>query len=634
MNHIVLARKWRPKRFADLIGQNNTVTILKNIISSGRLHHAYLLTGTRGVGKTTIARIIAKALNCLNLADSEPCCQCTNCQQIDSGRMVDVIEIDAASNTGVDNIREVLENAKYAPTSGKYKVYIIDEVHMLSKSAFNAMLKTLEEPPEHIIFILATTDPQKVPITVLSRCLQLKLRNLVAPEIQAHLQTILRAEQIDYMVTALDLIANAANGSMRDALSLTDQAIAFANGSISAEIVQNMLGISDDSSILEILFTIASGNSPQLVKICQQLHQEGRNLENILEQINYTLFQISLAQLSPQPQLSNEIQQLAQQISLQDCQLYFEISNLGMEQIVKVSQQYPIFVMTLLRMVAFKIGSNEEKQLILAANNTHTTISLKQHDIAAVEMIAIDTANNESLPDENNDQLPADRLLQLSEHEAMQAQQPKENIEATQSTIATTAVIPPWEEQEDFSSPAMANIHSADKPRTDNLLTSIANEESPPEKVLLQENETLSSEITATTISAPMLEKFTGDWTAFVRKIDLAALDANAGVVLRNSQLEKFTSPQIELVINLAFEDAVTHECVDLLENLLWDNYQEHFDLSFNFTEDTLVNSVKSQDIQSANLRQQDAEQAILNDPLIQNLINNFSAKILQIKPI
>lgn len=632
MNHIVLARKWRPKRFADLIGQNNTVTILKNIISSGRLHHAYLLTGTRGVGKTTIARIIAKALNCLNLADSEPCCQCTNCVQIDSGRMVDVIEIDAASNTGVDNIREVLENAKYAPTSGKYKVYIIDEVHMLSKSAFNAMLKTLEEPPAHIVFILATTDPQKVPITVLSRCLQLKLRNLVAPEIQAHLQTILHAEQIDYMVTALDLIANAANGSMRDALSLTDQAIAFANGTISAEIVQNMLGISDDSSILEILFTIASSNSPQLVKICQQLNHEGRNLENILEQINYTLFQISLAQLSPQPQLSDEIQQLAQQISLQDCQLYFEISNLGMEQIVKVSQQYPIFVMTLLRMIAFKIGSHEEKQLIVAANNTHTTISLTQQDIP-VEMTVIDTASNESLPDENNDQLPADNLLQLSlsEQEAPPTQQSDTSTEATQLIVATAAVIPPWEEQ--ANSPSLevevANIQSID-----NHLTSIANEESPLEKVLLQEDETRPIEVAATPISTPMLENFTGDWTAFVRKIDLAALDANAGVVLRNSQLEKFAFPQIELAINLAFKDAVTHECVDLLEKLLWDNYQQHFDLSFNFTEETLANSVKSQDTQAANLRQQDAEQAILNDPLIQNLINNFSAKILQIKPV
>ncbi len=632
MNHIVLARKWRPKRFADLIGQNNTVTILKNIISSGRLHHAYLLTGTRGVGKTTIARIIAKALNCLNLADSEPCCQCTNCGQIDSGRMVDVIEIDAASNTGVDNIREVLENAKYAPTSGKYKVYIIDEVHMLSKSAFNAMLKTLEEPPAHIVFILATTDPQKVPITVLSRCLQLKLRNLVAPEIQAHLQTILHAEQIDYMVTALDLIANAANGSMRDALSLTDQAIAFANGTISAEIVQNMLGISDDSSILEILFTIASSNSPQLVKICQQLNHEGRNLENILEQINYTLFQISLAQLSPQPQLSDEIQQLAQQISLQDCQLYFEISNLGMEQIVKVSQQYPIFVMTLLRMIAFKIGSHEEKQLIVAANNTHTTISLTQQDIP-VEMTVIDTASNESLPDENNDQLPADNLLQLSlsEQEAPPTQQSDTSTEATQLIVATAAVIPPWEEQ--ANSPSLevevANIQSID-----NHLTSIANEESPLEKVLLQEDETRPIEVAATPISTPMLENFTGDWTAFVRKIDLAALDANAGVVLRNSQLEKFAFPQIELAINLAFKDAVTHECVDLLEKLLWDNYQQHFDLSFNFTEETLANSVKSQDTQAANLRQQDAEQAILNDPLIQNLINNFSAKILQIKPV
>lgn len=638
MNHIVLARKWRPKRFADLIGQNNTVTILKNIISSGRLHHAYLLTGTRGVGKTTIARIIAKALNCLNLADSEPCCQCTNCVQIDSGRMVDVIEIDAASNTGVDNIREVLENAKYAPTSGKYKVYIIDEVHMLSKSAFNAMLKTLEEPPAHIVFILATTDPQKVPITVLSRCLQLKLRNLVAPEIQAHLQTILHAEQIDYMVTALDLIANAANGSMRDALSLTDQAIAFANGTISAEIVQNMLGISDDSSILKILFTIAGGNSPQLVKICQQLNQEGRNLENILEQINYTLFQISLAQLSPQPQLSGEIQQLAQQISLQDCQLYFEISNLGMEQIVKVAQQYPIFVMTLLRMIAFKIGSHEEKQLIVAANNVHTTITLTPPDTSA-EMAAITTPDGNPMPEDSkslaNDTSDQSQLVTRTQLAAQEAPAPQQldavNSEITPPIALPAAVEPPpWEEPTVHFTQEPTSVHPVEN-QTDSLLSPMIGEEPQPAERLLPEKEIPPLELIPT--PAPILENFTGDWTAFVRKIDLTALDANAGVVLRNSQLEKFAFPQIELAINQAFKDAVTHECVDLLEKLLWDNYQQHFDLSFNFTEETLINSVKSQDIEAANLLQQEAEQAILNDPLIQNLINNFSAKILQIKP-
>lgn len=602
MTHTVLARKWRPKGFTDLIGQNNTVTILKNIISSGRLHHAYLLTGTRGVGKTTIARIIAKALNCLDSSGSEPCCKCSNCQQIDSGRMVDVIEIDAASNTGVDNIREVLENAQYAPTSGKYKVYIIDEVHMLSKSAFNAMLKTLEEPPEHIVFILATTDPQKVPITVLSRCLQLKLRNLAAPEIQAHLQTILQSEGIGYVIAALDLIATAANGSMRDALSLTDQAIAFANGTISEEIVQDMLGISDDSSILEILTTIAEGNSPRLVQICQQLHLDGRNLENILEQLNYSLFQIGLAQLSPQPMLKPEIQQLARQISLQDCQLYFEISNLGLEQISKVSQQYPIFVMTLLRMIAFKIGSQEEKQLIIAANNMHMEI-ITDRSQSAAPIISLEktvTPIKETAPSGGKTQPEI-----------------TESVNTTPISSSIHSSLPPWEE------PTVSQTDQLD------------NKEKDPSMVT---SEMLTTQAPVTEISTvtpmPITEKFTGDWAAFVRKIDLSSVDANAGVVLRNSQMEKFAAPQIELVINATFKDAVTHDCVDLLEKLLWDKYQEHFDLSFNFTSENLLNSVKSQDIQAANLRQQEAEQAILNDPLIQNLVNNFDAKVSQIKSL
>src|SRR5947208_11510860 len=226
MSYQVLARKWRPKRFTELAGQEHVVRALTNALERGRLHHAYLLTGTRGVGKTTIARILAKSLNCVNGVTATPCGVCAACTEIDSGRFVDLLELDAASNTGIDNMREILDNARYAPTVGRYKVYLIDEVHMLSKQAFNSMLKTLEEPPEHVKFILATTDPQKIPVTVLSRCLQFSLKQLPVPVIVARLASILDAEGVAYDERALELVARAAQGSMRDALSILDQAIA------------------------------------------------------------------------------------------------------------------------------------------------------------------------------------------------------------------------------------------------------------------------------------------------------------------------------------------------------------------------------------------------------------------------
>ena len=368
MQHTVLARKWRPKKFEDLVGQQNTVKILTNIINNNRLHHAYLLTGTRGVGKTTIARIIAKALNCLNPQNGEPCTICENCIAIDGGSFVDVIEIDAASNTGVDNIREVIDNAYYTPSSGRYKVYIIDEVHMLSKSAFNAMLKTLEEPPAHVIFILATTDLQKVPATILSRCLQLKLRNLSINEISKYLSHVLDTESKKYESEALNLIATAANGSMRDALSILDQAIAFSNDSISSAIVSDMLSLTNDDMIYNLLDAISILNGNMLINAINILNDSGSDLENVLINLQQKLCNLNLAQLGA-IKCPAELLKYFDTIGINDVQLYFEIASLGIEQIQKARDKYPIFVMTMLRMLAFNIGNNEQKIGIVTNGN-------------------------------------------------------------------------------------------------------------------------------------------------------------------------------------------------------------------------------------------------------------------------
>jgi DNA polymerase-3 subunit gamma/tau len=396
---MVLARKWRPKKFADLVGQQTSTTVLKNILASHRLHHAYLLTGTRGVGKTTIARIIARALNCLNLTAGEPCGSCENCQQIDKGSFVDVIEIDAASNTGVDNIRELIDNAQYAPTSGQYKVYIIDEVHMLSKAAFNAMLKTLEEPPQHVIFILATTDLQKVPITILSRCLQLKLRNLLSEEISTHLSHVLKIEQIAFEELALHLIAKAALGSMRDALSLLDQAIAYTNSNIRTALVRQMLGLSDDKLIYELLIAISELESKKLTTIANEIYTTGYDLEQILRSLSIQLCNISMLQLTgaASTQLTTTIDDnltnLISTLGINEVQLYFEIVNLGLEQIGKAQDKYPIFIMTLLRMLAFTIGSTTQKQIVIQNSNfytehTHTNVVVENKAPTAKEELS------------------------------------------------------------------------------------------------------------------------------------------------------------------------------------------------------------------------------------------------------
>jgi len=355
---LALARKWRPKGFAELVGQEHVVRALTNALAQNRLHHAWLFTGTRGVGKTTLARIVAKSLNCETGVTAEPCGTCGFCTSIDAGRFIDVMELDAASNTQVDNMRELLDNAMYAPTSGRYKVYIIDEVHMLSRNAFNAMLKTLEEPPEHVKFILATTDPQKIPVTVLSRCLQFNLKQIPVPQIRSQLRKVVDAEGVESDDTALGLLARAAEGSMRDALSLLDQAIAHGAGKVEEAAVRDMLGAVDRSYLIEILNALARRDGTALIAQATRMAERNLSFDSALEELATLLHRLALAQSIPGSIGEDDVDYdsfaaLADQLGAEDLQLMYQIALHGRRDLGLAPDEYAGFTMTLLRMLTF-----------------------------------------------------------------------------------------------------------------------------------------------------------------------------------------------------------------------------------------------------------------------------------------
>ncbi len=359
MSYQVLARKWRPRNFAALVGQEHVVRALRHALEQKRLHHAYLFTGTRGVGKTTLARILAKCLNCETGITAEPCGRCSACLEIDGGRFVDLLEVDAATNTKVDEMRQLLDTAQYAPARGRFKVYVIDEVHMLSNSAFNAMLKTLEEPPEHLKFILATTDPQKIPVTVLSRCLQFNLKQMPPAAIVEHLQRLLGAEKIAFEPEALPLIARAAAGSMRDALSLLDQAIAHGAGSIAAGNVRDMLGAVDASYLLRLLEAVAVQDGAQLMAIADEMQARSLSFDAALQDLAGLLLKLAMVHAVPDaldvglPE-RDRLHGLAGRFDPESVQLCYQIALQGREDLALAPDEHAGFVMTLLRMLAFR----------------------------------------------------------------------------------------------------------------------------------------------------------------------------------------------------------------------------------------------------------------------------------------
>ncbi|MGE0357574.1 MAG: DNA polymerase III subunit gamma/tau [Burkholderiales bacterium] len=364
MTYQVLARKWRPKAFDQLVGQPHVVTALANALDTGRLHHAYLFTGTRGVGKTTLARILAKSINCETGVSSRPCGTCRACTEIDSGRFVDMLEVDAATNTKVDEMRELLDTAQYMPASGRYKVYIIDEVHMLSRHAFNSMLKTLEEPPEHVKFILATTDPQRLPVTVLSRCLQFNLKSLSPPALAGHLKRVLEAEGIAFEEAALGLLARAAAGSVRDSLSLADQAIAFGSGKVTAAQVADMLGAVGGDLVWPLLERIAAGDGAGALAEAGRIAERGLSCDQALQDVAAILHRVALAQVGGPPDAddpdASRIASLARALDAPRVQVMYQVAILGRRDLPLAPDEIAGFGMAVMRMLSFGASSPGE----------------------------------------------------------------------------------------------------------------------------------------------------------------------------------------------------------------------------------------------------------------------------------
>ncbi|MEG9498312.1 DNA polymerase III subunit gamma/tau [Mannheimia indoligenes] len=441
MSYQVLARKWRPQRFSEVVGQQHVLSALENSLREDRLHHAYLFSGTRGVGKTSIARLFAKGLNCENGITAEPCGECANCKAIEEGHFIDLIEIDAASRTKVEDTRELLDNVQYKPTVGRFKVYLIDEVHMLSRHSFNALLKTLEEPPEYVKFLLATTDPQKLPITILSRCMQFHLRALEQSQIAKHLEFILNAENIPYETIAIEKLAKAAQGSIRDSLSLTDQAIAMSNANITLDAVSQMLGLIDDNQPLELVQAIAQADGEKAMAIIEQIASKGVDWQQLLSDIAETLHKIAMLQLVKTTATEETlIHFLAKQMPPEDVQFFYQLILNSKKELPFAPEQRAGVEMAILRALAF-----HPKQAERMATMVIPTIS------AAPQTNAVT----------NTQPKPQNQLSQLRESFEKNQQKSAVASQTTQAPVVPS-VMPNTENTTTFS-PAMAALEARKK---------------------------------------------------------------------------------------------------------------------------------------------------------------------------
>ncbi|MGX2966565.1 DNA polymerase III subunit gamma/tau [Ursidibacter sp. B-7004-1] len=428
MSYQVLARKWRPQRFSQVVGQQHVLSALENGLREDRLHHAYLFSGTRGVGKTSIARLFAKGLNCETGITADPCGQCANCKAIEEGRFIDLIEIDAASRTKVEDTRDVLDNVQYKPTVGRFKVYLIDEVHMLSRHSFNALLKTLEEPPEYVKFLLATTDPQKLPITILSRCMQFHLRALDPSQIRNHLEFILQQEQIPYELPALEKLAKAAQGSIRDSLSLTDQAIAVSNANITLPVVSQMLGLIDDHQPIELVQALALADGEKAMNVIQTVAEKGIDWQQLLSDVAETLHQIAMLQLLPHS--ANEetpLHFLARQLSPEDVQFFYQLMLTGKKELPFAPEQRSGVEMTILRALAFH-PKNVEQVAFSTAQTNQQNITSQNNAQQNIAQLRQRLSQNQQVTEQKTDTVQNAPVTPTSDAQAVR----------TESTFAAT----------------------------------------------------------------------------------------------------------------------------------------------------------------------------------------------------
>ncbi|MCK5697754.1 MAG: DNA polymerase III subunit gamma/tau [Gammaproteobacteria bacterium] len=602
MKYQVLARKYRPKTFASMMGQEHVLKALSNALDSGRLHHAYLFTGTRGVGKTTVARVLAKSLNCEQGVSASPCGVCDTCQEIDQGRFIDLIEVDAASKTKVEDTRELLDNVQYAPTRGRFKIYLIDEVHMLSGHSFNALLKTLEEPPPHAKFLLATTDPQKLPVTILSRCLQFNLKSLTIEQIEQQLEFVLNAEKISFDKTVLKPLAIAADGSMRDGLSLLDQAIAYSNGLPNLADIEAMLGSVQTSRIFALLEALANADGRQLIEQTRVLTRQGIDVTTLLAELINTLQRVALCQMVPDiidDSLGDQIgiEKTAQLISPEDIQLYYQIALNGRKDLPYSPQPQSGFEMILLRMLAFKPDSLPEKKIPLKPNTQSAPV--KTHKVEAkapiddYELPPIDTYNQT-----NHEPLSAVQDYSIKEP-LVSKKSPKIKENLSSNTKPSAQIVP------------LFNKH----PPSDKKETTPLN-------------------------NIEKCSDLADYWHDIIEHSELMGLEQQ---LAKHCALLNKTEHNNELLLELSLQSVHKHLLNDKIKPRLIDALQKitQQNIKININEcqshsEKALDTPRMREIHDAKVLQEQAEASIINDSKVQMMVNGFTAKVIieSIKPI